>query len=149
MNNRFMNARDGKGPVLLMAALEGDGGQLDFPESVVLKHAETLLHIIEAPWAIPLGDRQRAASHLSKLTLCSAGVCKLVMGRARRYAQTMREYDASPWRPNAIQVLAKGPCCCELRDFLMELIESFPGMADGDLHAALASINLGFEHSKS
>lgn len=71
------------------------------------------------------------------------GFLRPYMGRARDYAKNLRD-DASPYSPNAIEVLGKGPCCAESCDFLLGLIKNYPGMASDDMLAALGRINAGF-----
>jgi hypothetical protein len=109
-------------------------------EDEVLTHAEVCLGVIEAGWAFEYSERGNAAEHLSALTRRSPAVLRLVMIRARGYAETLKEYDASPWTPNAITVLANGPRCPELRECLQQLSQQYPGMASADLRDALLSM---------
>jgi hypothetical protein len=126
-----------------IGSLKEDAGSVNVPDDEALRKAKVLIDVIETYWAFERALRWRAADYLSLLTRSSAPVCGLVMERGRHYAEILREHDASPWNPNLINVLAKGPRCTEVRDFLMDLIETFPGMASSDACSALVEINAG------
>jgi hypothetical protein len=129
---------------LNLEALRENSGEISISESEALRRSEVLLGIIETPWAFPsLEWRERAADYLSVLTQSFPVVCRLVMSHAAQHAENVREERAGSWHPVAIDVLAKGPRCPELSDFLVDLLGKHFGTAYIDTNAALACISAG------
>jgi hypothetical protein len=68
-------------------------------------------------------------------------VLGMVFQSVQRYAALQQEIgDASPYSPNGIDVLARGPRHEEVLSFLEHMVEAYPGMAQCEAGLALAGM---------
>lgn len=126
---------------VLAAAEAIAGGALIVPAAVAEEMAARCLACMDAWWENDRECRVRAATAVKQLSYSYSGVLTNLQERARAYWTVQREIgDASPYSPNAIEVLGDAPANSETHALLLDLEMRSGSMADSDVQGALARI---------
>jgi hypothetical protein len=99
--------------------------------------------VVNAPWANSHKARVLAATTIKQLSYShSSSVISMLLHQALNYWNIQREIgDASPYSPNAVEMLGDAPPSSEIHELLLDLVQKGGSMADGDAYAALSRIS--------
>lgn len=107
----------------------------------LLTLCEKLIEIYDAPFVGTLEFRRRAARAVAQIAAHDAGVLSLIIENAASYAKQQHIDDASPYSPNAFEVLAEiVPIYERVTSFLHHIAEHDCGVARWSATQALLAI---------